>query len=840
MSSDSYDVFLSHNSADKPVVEAIARRLQAEGLRPFLDKHLVPGRPWQEDLEVALGCSRTVAVFAGAEGFGGWHHEEMRSALADAVEAGKPVIPVLLPGGAKEKLPRFLRRRTWVDLSAGIEDLGRLIAGIRGEAPGSGSAAEKQRRHAARLQELYDEIDELRAAGGDTSTQVAETLAIKRHLRAGPQLHEGDVLADRYTLKRHLGKGGFATVWEAFDRRDRMRVAVKLLHGEHTKDQSRVDRFYRGARIMRSLEHPNIVRVLDARGEDDGHRFFVMEYVEGSDLAKEIKAKRLEPERLLDIMVEVGDAIAECHRQDIVHRDIKPANILLTVDGHAKVSDFDLVHVGDTTGGTRTGALGTIVYAAPECQEDASEADVRADVYGLSMTTIVGLRGRVPKLHTVYTPGALFRDLPASDALKGVLSNGVAIEREERQVDAEAWVAALRRARAATGVTARGIDPMLVHLARCCSPVPGDPIVGFETRERGIAVHVTSCPKAQQLDPERKVDVRWDAEGGVGIEAMGDSGSEAPSATLGSGDRASESSGGGVGGHADPESWADDEGVDDFGRWAEVRLLDTSFRMRWIPPGTFKMGSPEDEPGRWSDEGPQHRVTILEGLWLAETPCAQAVWQAVMGENPSYFVDPQRPVERVSWDDVQRFLARIGELRPGLGLRLPTEAEWEYACRAGTNDATYAGPIEILGERHAPVLDGIGWYGGNSGVQYDLEAAYDSSGWREKQYPHDKAGTRRLGIKTANPWGLYDTLGNVWEWCADGADSTLDAYPEGPRHDPVAPAGERPNRVMRGGSWRTYARDVRAAYRDADHRDDRYEDVGFRLARGRAQPGGAG
>src|SRR5512143_4332357 len=107
------------------------------------------------------------------------------------------------------------------------------------------------------------------------------------------------------------------------------------------------------------------------------------------------------------------------------------------------------------------------------------------------------------------------------------------------------------------------------------------------------------------------------------------------------------------------------------------------------------MGSPETEPGRWNDEGPQHKVTISKGFWLFDTACTQALWQAVMGNNPSRFTSPDRPVEQVSWNDVQDFLARINERIPGLALDLPTEAQWEYACRAGTDTATYAGGLKI-------------------------------------------------------------------------------------------------------------------------------------------------
>ncbi|MEQ8568979.1 MAG: formylglycine-generating enzyme family protein [Deltaproteobacteria bacterium] len=289
--------------------------------------------------------------------------------------------------------------------------------------------------------------------------------------------------------------------------------------------------------------------------------------------------------------------------------------------------------------------------------------------------------------------------------------------------------------------------------------------------------------------------------------------------------------------------WASGVGRDRFGLFADVevetRVVPEVIRMRWIPPGRFMMGSPEDEPGRFNREK-QHQVTLTQGYWLAETPCTQALYEAVLGKeaNPSRFRTRDRPVENVSWDDAVAFMAALNRQHVELALRLPTEAEWEYACRAGTTAATYGGPIEILGDRNAPALDAIALYGGNSGQGYDLEEGHDTSDWGEMQYPTPKAGTRAVRTKIPNPWGLYDMLGNIWEWCADGADGRPDPYPDAPVTDPLAEPGERPSRVSRGGSWVGSARYVRAAYRRASHRDFRHAGVGFRLARGRAPGGG--
>jgi formylglycine-generating enzyme required for sulfatase activity len=248
------------------------------------------------------------------------------------------------------------------------------------------------------------------------------------------------------------------------------------------------------------------------------------------------------------------------------------------------------------------------------------------------------------------------------------------------------------------------------------------------------------------------------------------------------------------------------------------------------------MGSSEDETRElaknkqerewFNREHPQHQVTLTQGYWLFDTPCTQALWQVVMGgQNPSRFQSPTRPVEQVTWEEVQKFIDRINERVRDLNLVLPSEAQWEYACRAGTETAIYTGKLEILGECNAPALDAIAWYSGNSGVDFDLENGYDSSSWPEKQYPHTRAGTRPVKLKQANPWGLYDMLGNVWEWCQDG----LRDYTEDAMTNPVGPAGV--GRVIRGGSWNDDARHVRAAFRSQGGPDYRDDFLGFRCAR---------
>jgi formylglycine-generating enzyme required for sulfatase activity len=212
-----------------------------------------------------------------------------------------------------------------------------------------------------------------------------------------------------------------------------------------------------------------------------------------------------------------------------------------------------------------------------------------------------------------------------------------------------------------------------------------------------------------------------------------------------------------------------------------------------IPPGTFQMGATNVGPAGL----PIHQVTITKPFHIQKTEVTQAQWRAVMGTNPSRFSEcgPTCPVEQVSWDDIQQFLERLNASSGGGRFRLPTEAEWEYAARAGTTgDYGSAG-----------VLDDLGWYHGNAGGR-----------------------THPVGEKAPNVWGLHDMHGNVWEWVADWYSASY--YAASPTSDPTGPpvgAG----RVLRGGSWLYFANFARSAYRIIFVPSYRLSDFGFRLAR---------
>jgi formylglycine-generating enzyme required for sulfatase activity len=292
-----------------------------------------------------------------------------------------------------------------------------------------------------------------------------------------------------------------------------------------------------------------------------------------------------------------------------------------------------------------------------------------------------------------------------------------------------------------------------------------------------------------------------------------------------------------------------------------------------VPSGSFVMGSSPEEQKVMADsrvnrhpvlnsriyprdrEGPQHQVTVPPFL-MARTEVTQALWRrlaiaAGLPESPSFFkhAGDRAPVERVSWNDVTKWMKAVNAA-PGLFLRLPSEAEWEYACRAGTTTAIYNGPLTILGHCNGPELDEIGWYMGNCGVNYS--GGVDSSRWIETQFPHDRAGTHPVALKQPNAFGLYDMIGNVMEWCEDHAHADYRGAPtdgsawiggdwipgsalNGPMtayrpKDGIADGRDVPGRVRRGGSWRQLAYNTRSAMRSFRSPNFIDSNHGFRLA----------
>jgi formylglycine-generating enzyme required for sulfatase activity len=234
-----------------------------------------------------------------------------------------------------------------------------------------------------------------------------------------------------------------------------------------------------------------------------------------------------------------------------------------------------------------------------------------------------------------------------------------------------------------------------------------------------------------------------------------------------------------------------------YGQSQQYTVAGLDLVMIRLRPGTFTMGAAEREPGYRETESPQMQVTLTQPFWLGQTEVTQGQYEAVMGRNPSSFKGPNLPVERVNWDEAMGFCQKLtereqaaGHLPVGYAYTLPTEAQWEYACRAGST-GSYVGD-----------LDANAWYGANS-----------------------QGTTHPVGTKEPNSWGLYDFQGNVCEWCAD----FFGIYPGGAVTDPKGPDSGT-IRVVRGCSWSNDAANCRPAFRDFSVPGARTNLVGFRLA----------
>ncbi len=603
--------------------------------------------------------------------------------------------------------------------------------------------------------------------GGNATAIRREILDLRRQIREGGNVRAGDLLSGRFKLIELLGDGGFGTVWKAFDRNERQLVAVKVLHPHVARDGTLLDRFIRGARKMAELAHPGIVRVLENHLVDGGYYYFVMEYVAGGDLKAAVLEQRLAPERIVPLLREVADALQFFHDrgEGYVHRDVKPANILLDALGHSKLTDFDLVRAAvDTTGGTKKGAmLGGLFYSAPECLCAPHEAGVAADVYSLAMTAAFCFYGKELTYDILRGFETFLDKLPCIPGVRAALHKATAWEASERFPSVAALVEAIEKGFA---------TPIEKHDRRRrnhMSPKPPAALLPY------LEMQVANLP---EVDRSGAVLERIERALSLGASDL---------TTLG------------------VVAWALDYFPGRSARADEreeaVALRDRAFaplRERCPPPpmpgrddpawaaipgGSFWMGSP---PGQGFDsERPTHQVAISP-FRLGIHAVTEAEYARLAGGGGK---TANLPVTGVDWYSAYAYAAWLGG-------RLSTEAEWEYAARGGT-EYEYA-------DRHGEemTLDKVGWYSTNA-----------------------KSQVQPVGRLEPNPWGLYDMIGNVWEWVADW----FGPYSVESQYDPPGPAsGER--RVVRGGSASFDAGWARATFRLLWSPDFEFVVPGFRIA----------
>ena len=561
----------------------------------------------------------------------------------------------------------------------------------------------------------------------------------------------------RYQLLRKLGEGGMGTVYLARDTQLDRQVALKVprLGDDDQPSPQFLKRFFREARAAAALRHPNVCPIYDV-GEVEGTPYLTLAYVEGYALSRLVEpARPLAQGPAARIVGKLALAMQEAHARGVVHRDLKPSNIMIDSRGEPVVMDFGLARLNDTAESrlTHPGTLlGTPAYMAPEqILGEPGTAGPVCDIYALGVILYELLTGRLPfegpvlsiltRIQTEAPPPPSKHRPDLAAELEAICLKAMARSAEDRYP------------------SMAGLAEALSHHFDETRDLPGPaPAPAAEPGSAGSGDPASTLPLLHPAPPSPQAQQR-----------------PLPPSPKGLGKRESE--------HDKP---GPPDPVDsDFLTTPVARI-----ELRRIRAGSFLMGSLDDDRNALADEKPRHEVRITRPYYIGVYAVTQAQYRAAMGENPSWFSSTgggkdkviarstdQHPVESVSWLDAVRFCNRLSEQEgltafyeirgpqvrvpqwSGTGYRLPTEAEWEYACRGGSSGSYCFGD----GERE---LSGYAWFGGEGG------------------------STHPVGLKRPNAWGLCDMHGNVWEWCWDWFSK--DYYAQSPADDAAV-------RIPRGG-----------------------------------------
>ena len=636
-----------------------------------------------------------------------------------------------------------------------------------------------------------------------------------------------------------LGRGGMGAVFLAEDVHLRREVAIKVMLPNLASDAHQRERFLREARTAASLEHDHIVPILQV-GEERGLLFIVMPLLRGETLETRLSRSADVPPtaETLRLGIDVALALAYAHGRGLIHRDIKPANLWLEqsegISGsfrRVKLLDFGLARLSASSepGLTQTGALlGTPGYLAPE-QAEGGAVDARADLFSLGCVLYRLTTGELPfpgdtmllrlaHLATLTPPSPRTRNPRVPAELSETIDRLLEKKPECRLASAAELARRLQSIADRLEVSPGGIDERVsahaqVPVQASSNDVPhasslsmsGDDTVQMSGEHRpkrnasylawiGGAVVVVMCLVAVSLwmgSPPRPFGPP-NKDGA----AKGDAKDDPKNAVR-------------------PLKWGPKD-------------VENSLGMRFVlvPAGEFEMGSPLGEESREDKESPQHQVKIARPFYLSAFETTQGQYLKMMALNPSYFarggggearlgdvVDTADfPVDSVSWQDAELFCRRLADLaderKHRRTYRLPTEAEWEYACRAGTKTSYSTGAALTIDQAVIAVSTPPG-----------------------PEKDRMKCRTMRVGSFPPNPFGLYDMHGNVTEWCSDWY---ADRYPEGPQIDPIGPAAGE-NRVVRGGNCFGPAHLARSAQRSAFIPTRGMNTIGFRIVMEQAE-----
>ena len=592
-------------------------------------------------------------------------------------------------------------------------------------------------------------------------------------------MQSGQILRNHYKIIKSLGHGGFGDTYLAqdLDLPGNPKCVVK-----HLKPKSLDPIVLNTARKLFEREADTLYKLgndsdqiprLFAHFREGREFFLVQEYIEGQDISRELTpGKKLSESETIALVKGILEALTVAHENNVIHRDIKPQNLMrrssdnkIVLIDFGAVKEIDALTTNQQGATTLTVAVGTPGYMPSE--QSNGKPKLSSDIYAVGMVGIRALTGKDPHnlLTDSKTGNVIWRnEAEVSNHLANILDKMVHEYFPQRYENAMEALDVLQEAT----VKVNPPKPIQTSTAkRTVNLNPSQPLPNQNIIELG---GLGGSQSVEGFLNQKRPKISIEIFTTVTVSRRG----EIMSRPQGQAEVTTENIGNGV-----------------------------SLEMVKIPGGRFLMGSPDTEAGRQSSEGPQHYVDVPE-FFMGKYAVTQGQWEAVMGNNPSYFKGASRPVEKVSWYDATKFCQKLSQIT-GKKYSLPSESQWEYACRAGTTTPFYFGETitsELVNHR------------GN-----DTYADAPKGIYRKE--------TTDVGIFPPNAFGLYDMHGNVCEWCADEWHDNYDGAPTG---ESVWLDGNKERSLLRGGSWADFPVNCRCAVRDFySRRDVHYNTSGFRV-----------
>ena len=581
----------------------------------------------------------------------------------------------------------------------------------------------------------------------------------------------------KFVVEQLLGFGGFGVTYRVRQNKTGKMFVIKTLKPEFKENPNFRQlqlQFINEVITLASCRHPNIVTVSRKVIEHDDLICMVMEYIKGQTLGKYLQSRgRLSEDEAIAFIDKIGRALEFVHQQGLLHRDIKPDNIMLRQSNKEPVLiDFGLARelIDDLTYQSMS-HTGTPFYAPMEEYDSENNYGAWTDVYALAATLYTLVVGKPQALFShirKYEFAFNNRDplippkqhLPElSDRINKAILKGLAIEPGDRPQTVQKWLYLLKQSQ---------------------PPKPEQPvhIDNFSKQDKGKYRESISL-KTFEFETVRIKEIKVSPKFlGLGEKKKAILSREQKQARY---------------------------FIEDLGNSIGLEMVE-------IPGGSFTMGSPKDELKRSNDESPQHEVTV-PSFYMGKHEVTQAQWKQVgalpqierkLKPNPSYFKGDNLPVEQVSWYDAVEFCKRLSQAT-GKEYRLPSEAEWEYACRVGTTTPFY------FGETTTTEL-----------VNYNGDYTYADA--PKGKY---RRKTTAVGLFPPNAFGLYDMHGNIWEWCAD---TYQESYVGAPDDGSAWTVDKRTRHILRGGSWLVNPLNCRSAKRIRLAPDVDGNNFGFRCS----------